>query len=130
MQLLVRQSGRQGIGTHSYDHQVAEPTWLLEPKASALNHCRQSVARSWKPMCSSRLLQTLGRSPKSPRMFLSLAQCHNPLANSERPKNQKQTAPRVFTAPGATCFKANKLRTILAGHLNAGIDRGVIKIVA
>jgi len=42
-------------------------------------------------------------------------QCHNPLANSERPKNQKQTAPRVFTARGAICFKANKLRTMLAG---------------
>ncbi len=41
-----------------------------------------------------------------------------------RPKNQKQTAPRVFTAPGATCFKANKLRTILAGHVNAGIREG------
>src|SRR5439155_19868917 len=78
-------------------------------------------------MCSSRLLQTLGRSPKSPRMFLSLTQCHNPLANSERPKNQKQTAPRVFTARGAICFKANKLRTMLAGHVNTGIDTGRYK---
>src|SRR5882724_2898708 len=52
----------------------------------SINHCGQSVARSWKPMWSCRLLQNPGRSRKSPRMFLSLARYHNPLVNSEPPK--------------------------------------------
>src|SRR6266566_5388434 len=85
---------------HSFASKVAKATLLRQRKASPLNHCGQSVARSWKPMCSCRLLLTPGRLPKSPRMFLSLVLYHNPLANSELPK--KKIAPRVFSARGVT----------------------------
>src|SRR5436190_24261554 len=79
----------------SFASKVAKATLLRQRKVSPLNDCDQSVARSWKPMCSCRLLRNPGRLPKSPRMFLSLALYHNkPLANSEPPKKEN-SAPRV-----------------------------------
>src|SRR5947208_3911279 len=101
---------------HSSASKVAKAILLRQRKASPLNHCGQSVARSWKPTCFCRLLQNPGRLPKSPRMFLSLALYHNPLANSEPPK--AEIVPRVFSARGVTGGRTTKY-TIPPSLLNS-----------
>src|SRR5439155_14425082 len=94
-------------------------------KASPLNHCGQSVARSWKPMCSCRLLRNPGRLPKSPRMFLSLVLYHNnPRANSEPPKDREKIKASVSSA-SLRLFVFSPISTAICNAVAAPLCWGV-----